>query len=264
MVLGYSLADWAEFHVKTPIVTDLRKNPHCLITGKSGSGKSQSFLWYAFHILDNEESLLYLADFKAGKEYAPLKGSPSYACADDAVSMIYDYYDLYTVMRRRPNPDMPHITLAVEEWFGLLGYIESIDKKKKNDLMAKVGEILALGRGIGNGIGIFLMVQRADSSNFSAGSREQFQNIVSFGRLSKEQRLMLFSGEDLDLTRNYKTGQGISLIDGQDSAAEIIVPWVPEQDILLSRIRNYMDRQPPIQDLLQQVRSTGGGAEHKP
>ena len=129
---------------------------------------------------------------------------------------------------------------------------------------AKVGEILALGRGIGNGIGIFLMVQRADSSNFSAGSREQFQNIVSFGRLSKEQRLMLFAGEDLDFTRNYKTGQGISLIDGQDSATEIIVPWVPEQDTLLNRIRNYMDKQPSIQELLHQMRSAGGDAEHEP
>ena len=108
------------------------------------------------------------------------------------------------------------------------------------------------------------MVQRADSSNFSAGSREQFQNIVSFGRLSKEQRLMLFAGEDLDFTRNYKTGQGISLIDGQDSATEIIVPWVPEQDTLLNRIRNYMDKQPSIQELLHQMRSAGGDAEHEP
>lgn len=264
MNLGYALTDWTDFRVKNPVFTDLLKNPHCLITGKSGSGKSQSFLWYAYHVLNSNESLLYLADFKTGKEYAPLKGSPSYSCADKAISMIQDYYSLYTEMRKQSDLDLPHITLAIEEWFGLLGYIEGVDKKKKADLMAKVGEILALGRGIGNGIGIFLMVQRADSSNFSAGSREQFQNIISFGRLSKEQRLMLFAGEDLDFTRNYKAGQGISLIDGQDGATEIIVPWVPEQDILLDRIRNFMDKQPSIQDLLQQIRSTGGGAEHKP
>lgn len=91
----------------------------------------------------------------------------------------------------------PHITLVIEEWFGLLGYIEGKDKKLKTELMQKVGEILALGRGIGNGIGIIVLVQRADSSNFSAGSREQFQNICSFGRISKEQKNMLFAGEEL-------------------------------------------------------------------
>lgn len=161
-------------------------------------------------------------------------------------------------------PDLVQISLAIEEWFGFLCFMESIDKKQKNDLMAKVGEILALGRGIGNGIGIFLLVQRADSSNFSAGSREQFQNLLCFGRLSREQRLMLFAGEDLDNTRNYKTGQGITLIDGQEGATEIIVPWIPEQDILLKRIRNYMDKQPSLQELLHQIQSTGGVAEHKP
>jgi len=264
MIVGYNLLDWETFKFKNPVTTDLKKNPHFLITGKSGSGKSQSFLWYAYHILQDTESLLYLSDFKSGKEYGLLKGSHSYSYADNAVSMIYEYYEFYTQMRKSSFSHIPHTTLVIEEWFGLLGYLESKDKKQKADIMSKVGEILALGRGIGNGIGIFLMVQRADSSNFSAGSREQFQNIVSFGRLSKEQRLMLFAGEDLDNSKNYKSGQGIVLIDGQGDASEIIVPWVPEQDILLQRIKTYMDRQPSIRDLLQDPQSTGGVAEHKP
>lgn len=265
MILGYSLVDWEEYGIKTAIHTDICKNPHSLITGKSGSGKSQSFLWYAYHILQEQESILYLADFKAGKEYAPLKGCSAYSCADNAISMIYDYYELYTEMRQHQNPAIGHVTLVIEEWFGLLGYIESMDKKKKNDLMAKVGEILALGRGIGNGIGIFLMVQRADSSNFSSGAREQFQNIISFGRLSKEQRGMIFSGCDFfNNQRNYTSGQGIALVDGQNDATEIIVPWIPEQEKLLQHIQYYMDKQPSLQELLHQIQSTGGVAEHKP
>lgn len=264
MILGYDLQTWEEYRIRSPITSALHKCPHCLITGKSGSGKSQSFLWYAYHILEEGESLLYLSDFKSGREYGPLKGSPSYACGDGAVSMIYDYYDFYTEMRKDCPPHIPHTTLVIEEWFGLLAYMESMDKKKKADLMSKVGEILALGRGIGNGIGIFLMVQRADSSNFSAGSREQFQNIVSFGRLSREQRLMLFAGEEMDFSRNYRAGQGIALVDGQGDATEIIVPWVPEQDILLSRIRTRMDSQPWIKELPHEPGPDGGVAKHKP
>ncbi|MBE7727479.1 MAG: hypothetical protein E7244_24800 [Enterocloster citroniae] len=210
--------------------------------------------------------MLYLSDFKQGKEYRALQGSASYSCADDAVSMIQDFYRLYSFMRQSPALSLPHVTLVIEEWFGLLGYIEGQDKKKKTDLMAKVGEILALGRGIGNGIGVILMVQRADSSNFSAGSREQFQNIVSYGRLSKEQKAMLFTDSEIfnDGIRNYKPGQGVALIDGQGDCVEIIVPWVPEQGRLLQKIREYMDNQPSIQELIQQTEATEGVAEQKP
>lgn len=266
MIIGYNLTEWETYRQQIPVESQLKKLPHLLLTGKSGSGKSQSFLWYAYHILRDGESLLFLADFKQGQEYKGLAGSLSYAYADDAVTMILDYYKLYTSMRKASHLSIPHVTLVIEEWFGLLGYIESQDKKLKTELMSKVGEILALGRGIGNGIGIFLMVQRADSSNFSAGSREQFQNIVSYGRLSKEQKAMLFTDSEIfnDGIRNYKPGQGVALIDGQGDAVEIIVPWVPEQDRMLQKIREYMDNQPSIQELIQQTGATEGVAEQKP
>lgn len=178
--------------------------------------------------------------------------------------MIHDFYELYSLMRVHSIFHIPHITLVVEEWFGLLSYMETIDKKKKTELMSKIGEILALGRGIGNGIGIFLMLQRADSSNFSAGSREQFQNIVSFGRQSKEQKQMLFAGEELTNSRNYNAGQGIALVDGQNSAQEIIIPWVPEEQKLLESINRYLSDQPTLLTLIQQIQQTRGDAQQSP
>lgn len=93
------------------------------------------------------------------------------------------------------------------------------------------------------------MVQRADSSNFSAGSREQFQNIVSFGRCSKEQKQMLFPDYETEKMRNFSVGQGIALVDGQGEAEEIIVPWIPEQDRLLERIKEKLKEQPKLSQL---------------
>lgn len=249
MNLGYCLPDFEQYGIKRPILTDLVRCPHTLISGKSGSGKSQTFLWYAYQMLMEKESWLYFSDFKGGKEYGQLRGNHAYAYADQAVQMIYDYYEVYTKFRKEADPACPHLTLAVEEWSGLLNYIESKDKKQKADLMGKVGEMLALGRGIGNGIGIALMVQRADSSNFSAGSREQFQNIVSFGRCSKEQKQMLFPDYETEKMRNFSAGQGIALVDGQGEAEEIIVPWIPEQDRLLERIREKLKEQPKLSQL---------------
>lgn len=264
MILGYCLNEWEHYRMKIPVETTLSKNPHVLITGKSGSGKSQSFLWYAYHILNIQESLLYICDFKAGIEYSYLRDNSSYTYADHAISMIHDFYELYSLMRVHSDFNIPHITLVIEEWFGLLTYMETIDKKKKNELMSKIGEVLALGRGIGNGIGIFLMVQRADSSNFSAGSREQFQSIVSFGRQSKEQKQMLFAGEELTSNRNYSAGQGIALIDGQNGAQEIIVPWVPEQHKLMENISHYLNCQPTLQTIIRQIQQTEDAAEQAP
>lgn len=163
-------------------------------------------------------------------------------------------------MRKEDCINTPHITLAIEEWFGLLSYIESFDKKLKTEVMNKVGEILALGRGIGNGIGIILLIQRADSSNFTSGSREQFQNICCLGRISKEQKTMLFSGEDIDLNKNYSAGQGLTLIDGQGTIQEIIIPWIPEQSKLLSEIHFYLDKQSTLQELIAQYMTTDCGA----
>lgn len=262
MILGYSLSDWVEYGIKTPINTNLIKNPSCLIAGKSGSGKSRTFLWYTYGILKNRESLMYLTDFKAGREYTNLRKCSSYSYADSAIVMIRNYYDLYCNMRKTDSLNFPHITLAIEEWFGLLTYLETIDKKLKAEIMSKVGEILALGRGIGNGIGIILLIQRADSNNFASGSgsREQFQNICCFGRISKEQKGMLFSGEDIDMNKNYPAGQGLAMIDGQGSVQEIIVPQIVNQDKLLSKIYSYLDNQPTIQELANQFPPTDCGA----
>ena len=260
MILGYSLTDWEEYGIKIPVITNLIKNPHCLITGKSGSGKSLSFLWYAYEILKSRESLIYLTDFKAGKEYADLRNCSSYSHADNAIEMIRSYYDLYCNMRKLYSLNIPHITLVIEEWFGLLAYLENIDKKSKTEIMSKVGEILALGRGIGNGVGIMLLIQRADSSNFTSGSREQFQNTICFGRISKEQKSMLFSGEDVEINRNYSAGQGLAMIDGQGTVQEIIVPRIINQNEVLSRICSYMDKQPTLGELTSQSLPTDCGA----
>lgn len=260
MILGYSLIDWEEYGIKVPVITNLTKNPHCLITGKSGSGKSLSFLWYAYQILENGESLIYFADFKAGKEYTDLRTCSSYSYADNAIEMIRNYYDLYCNMRKLNSPNIPHITLAIEEWFGLLTYLETTDKKLKVEIMSKVGEILALGRGIGNGIGIILLIQRADSINFVSGSREQVQNTVCFGRISKEQKGMLFSGEDIDINKNFSAGQGLAMVDGQGNVQEIIVPQIANPKALLSRIYSYIDNQPTLIELIEQFLPTDCGA----
>lgn len=112
--------------------------------------------------------------------------------------------------------------------------------------MAKIGEILAVGRGLN--IGIILCVQRADASYFSAGTRDQFQVVISFGRCSAEQfRMLGFHGElEENPTANYKSGQALVLVDGQEAIREITVPWILNEKELCQQIRYLLDRQPDL------------------
>ena len=164
--------------------------------------------------------------------------------------MIQDFYDFFVYVRENKLKLERHYTLFIEEWFGLLTYAETQSKKLKAELQAKIGELLAVSRGLN--MGVFICVQRADAHLFDSGSREQFQCVLSFGRCSAEQfRMLGFSGElEENPTSGYKPGQALVLIDGQESVQEIIVPQISNPAVLEREIRNQLDRQPGLAALI--------------
>ena len=260
MVLGYRREEYSLLGIKVPVcITLSRKTSSILVAGKSGSGKSLAARWYLWNMLHTGESLCYIADYKGGEEYGAFEGSPSYASGEAAIKAVEDFYGLFTEVRRSKQRLRRHCTLFVEEWFGLLTYAETKSKSLKTELMAKVGEMLAVGRGLD--IGLLLCVQRADAALFSSGSREQFQCICSFGRCSAEQfRMLGFSGEmEENPTGAYKPGEALVLIDGQENVLEMAVPLIANPDTLCRRIRAYLDRQPDICSLARAI-AEGGGA----
>ena len=257
MILGYDRNDWERFSIKNPVQVKIGKNiSSILIAGKSGSGKSLSVRWYIWQLLRERESLVYIADYKAGEEYEAFEGSPSYASGEKAFDMINDFYQFFTEVRNRKFRLRQHYTLLIEEYYGLLTYAENQSKKLKTELMAKIGEILAVGRGLN--IGIMICVQRADASNFSAGMREQFQAIKCMGRCSAEQFRMLGFNTELEEnpTGKYRAGEALVLIDGQESIKEIKVPFIKNEEVLCDQIRHYLHHQPSLPKL---IRAVAGG-----
>ena len=251
MKLGYLMEEYQNAGIKVPLNIQLeKKTSSVLIAGKSGSGKSLSARWYIGNLLTTGESAVYIADYKGGEEYESFEGSSSYASGSDAVTMIQDFYDFFVFVRQNKVKLETHYTLFVEEWFGLLTYAETQSKKLKADLQAKIGELLAVSRGLN--MGVFICVQRADAHLFDSGSREQFQCVLSFGRCSAEQfRMLGFSGElEENPTSGYKPGQALVLIDGQESVQEIIVPQISNPAVLEREIRDQLDRQPGLAALI--------------
>lgn len=256
MIIGYDREDWKKFQIKNPVEIVLpKKTNNILVSGKSGSGKSMSLLWYIWQLLHKQESLVYIVDYKGGEEF-PFEGLSSYAYGEQAFDMINNYHQFFTDVRSNRIRLSNHYTLVVEEYFGLLTYAENQSKKLKTELMAKIGEILAVGRGLN--IGIMLCTQRADSSLFLSGTREQFQCILNFARCSSEAfRMLGFSGElESNPTSRYGAGEALALIDGQESIKEIKVPFIKNEEVLCDQIRHYLHHQPSLPKL---IRAVAGG-----
>lgn len=253
MQVGFYKDVYEKYHIKVPVTICLeRQTSNLLLAGKSGSGKSLTAILYIWNMLHTRESLCYIADYKGGFEYETFEGTSSYASGESAIDMILQFYDFFTEVRRNRIRLKQHITLVIEEWFGLLVFAEAKDKKLKAELMSKVAEMLSVARGLN--LGIMLCIQRADSTNFASGSREQFQMVLSLGRCSSEQfRMLGFSGElEENPSTNYKAGQGLLLVDGQDGVQEIIVPYITNPDVLTKNIRYFLERQ---SDISSQIRA---------
>ena len=86
----------------------------------------------------------------------------------------------------------------------------------ENDVLGAVAEILMLGRGIG--FGCWIVTQRADSALFSNGARDNFMAVLAFGNLSKEQKGMVFPGQEIP-DHIFRAGEGMLLADGKEITA---------------------------------------------
>lgn len=102
--------------------------------------------------------------------------------------------------------------------------------------MGAVSEILMLGRGIR--FGIWIVTQRADASLFANGARDNFMVVLGLGRMSREQKGVVFSGEEIP-DKTYRQGEGCLLADG-----------CPLYEVAYPRIRNTVDWKRHIKEIL--------------
>lgn len=192
--------------VFVPLEIDLESVCHWLIVGGSGSGKT-IFLLYVLNRVLSTSITLYIADFKGSGDFLHL--APYYAEFEACEVLIRNFYQHYQKLKK--NKSKEKILLLFDEYAGFLVWLESQDKKRATEIKGMLAEILMQGRALpGGGSAWFWCVcQRADSIYFSHGARDNYMLTVALGRLSKESRGMLFSGEELP---EYTPGTGKGLI----------------------------------------------------
>ena len=218
MKYGYLLKTWQEEGVSIPIILEFNEHIHLLLTGSSGSGKSYALIYLLGMIVKEEDVDITFCDFKNSEDFRFLEGYSRYYPGDAAYDGIISYYKEFTDARQKGIADRQHL-LIVDEYPSLISFLKNTCKQKASDIQSAVSEILMLGRGIG--YGAWITTQRSDSGLFSSGTaaggaRDNFMVVCSLGRLSKEQRLMLFSGEDVPVDTIYDKGEGLLLADGKE------------------------------------------------
>lgn len=209
-----------------PIEINIDTHPNVLLTGGSGSGKSYGLLYLLGMLLqDSPEIEVYVLDFKYSEDFEFLHGYEHYFKGDECYEGVMEYYNLFCRKRQERN-SQKRMMLIFDEYPACYSYFSSIDKreksKKASEIANAIAEILMLGRGIK--CGIWIVTQRADASLFANGSRDSFMVILAMGRMSREQKGMLFAGEEIP-DKIYHRGEGCMLADGYP-LYEVVIPKV--------------------------------------
>lgn len=226
----------------SPAPLQLKANSHChaLITGSSGSGKSYALLYLLGCLLqDIPETEIYFCDFKNSEDFAFLKGYSHYYSGNSCYNGVMAYYESFCNARINGRTEKRHL-LIFDEYPAFLNYLSTTDKqektKKAGDILGVIAEILMLGRGIQ--YGVWIVTQRADASLFANGARDNFMVVLGLGRMSKEQKGMIFAGEELP-DKIYHQGEGCLLADGH-----------PLYEVAYPRIKNIVDWKKHIKEIL--------------
>lgn len=217
MIWCYEKEPFARYGILIPVKLDIATYPHALITGSSGSGKSQALLFLFGKLMQcNPDTTVYFCDFKYSNDFLFLEGYSHYYSGDKCYQGVMEYYDSFCQARITGNNQKRYL-LIFDEYPAFLNYLSTKDKqdktKKSNDILGVISEMLMLGRGIL--FGVWIITQRADASLFSNGARDNFMSIFSLGNISKEQKGMIFSGHDLP-DEIFSVGEGLMLADGKE------------------------------------------------
>ena len=222
MTFGYELDSFSRYGLAIPMKLGLASHCHALITGGSGSGKSSALLFLIGKLLQACPGIsIHLCDFKNSEDFSFLEGYAHYYAGQDCYAGVMDYYREFSQIRadRALQGKERHVIIC-DEYPAFIKYMEMKDKREKtklaNDVLGAVAEILMLGRGIG--FGCWIVTQRADSALFSNGARDNFMAVLAFGNLSKEQKGMVFPGQEIP-DHIFRAGEGMLLADGKEITA---------------------------------------------
>ena len=233
LVLGYDFDKWYGYGVKEPVVADIstKTNSHTLLCGMSGSGKSfaTNTLFAKSVPASNTQGKVYFADFKQDDQFAYLRECPRYYPYNCSIEALETVYDILHKRQSGEDKFRHPITLIWDEYMANILSIQNTEKKKADEVMRKVSEILMLGRSLA--VRLVISCQRPDASAFPSGSRLNYGVIMILGAPIRSIYEMLIPKEYIDVIgeRKFGVGEGIVLLQGSQLRF-IKIPMVRDMD----------------------------------
>lgn len=230
MQIGYDKEYWDGYGEKRPIEIDIArgKNSHMLICGMSGAGKSYAEIWLFSEIARKcPNGEFYFADFKQEDEFSFLRGTSNYYAYMNTLQALDVVYERMHMRQSGKDETRHSITLIFDEY---CANMLALDKTKAQKAMAKVSEILMLGRSLG--IRLIATMQRPDASVFPNGARLNYGIVIVLGASVKSIYEMLIPSDLLENMSelDFKTGEGLLLLNGS-LLQQIKIPMLRDSDM---------------------------------
>lgn len=218
--------------------------PNMLISGGIGSGKSYFILTLIKALLD-AKAKIYVLDPKCADLADLATVMPDvYYKSDDIINCIDRFCD-GLLARNESMKTMPnyrtggnYASLGLEPHFLIfdefVAFLEMLDKKKIDNVMSRLKQIVMLGRQ--SGYFIILACQRPDAKYLADGIRDQFSFRVALGRNSELGYKMMFGDVDRVFTTSQVKGRGYA-DSGKGVVSEFYSPSVPKGYDFLGEIK---------------------------
>lgn len=219
----HMLPDGSPRRFRRPLLWPYSKFPHALIVGGTGSGKTSFFkVMLSSFIRYEPEAELYLCSYKTRMEdFAFLETGSHFGDFRSCRDIFEAFFQRFTDRLEGRDKKRTPLILGFDEWGG---FLLSLPKKEQEDVLAKMGQLLMLGRSIG--VFVLCALQRPDAVFFRNGARDNFGLVVAMGNLSSDGFQMVFPSDFLSALKPCRQiGEGHALIGGfQFSAIRGVSP----------------------------------------
>lgn len=242
MFYGYLKKPYENENLILPIKLPIESHCNALFSGASGSGKSQALtLLMGCLLQERADSVdVWICDFKK-MDFVFLEDYSNYYSGKNCFNGVMEYYKIFTDAREHGRKNGKRSLLIFDEYPAFINHLQMQDKinktKEASEILGAIAEILMMARGLG--FGIWIVTQRADSLFFNNGARDNFMITCVLGRISKEQKTMLFAGEDLPEEKIYGAGEGLLLADGH-GLMEVKFPLIKDLSDWQNHIRDIL------------------------
>ena len=216
----------SEIPLDKEIKLDFNKDPHLLISAKTGAGKTYFIRSLILSLyLNKRPSKVFLNDINQSNRdlyrVCSLNGSQ-----DEIISNLNDINEELRV--RADNfekiDDFERIVIILEEY---LAFINSLDKKDRSEVEKILKIIAATGRKYK--INLILITQISSASEINSGIRSNMTNLI-LGRLDKSQKLSLSVEAPIENFGENVQGQAAISRDGR--FISFLTPTIDFKEVL--------------------------------